>query len=554
MKIEPTKEQQDIIKAISDGNSIKISALAGAAKTSSLVMAAEAVPKQILYLTFNKAMADEAKQKFPTWVEVRTTHSLAYGAIGHLYREKLKRPVGKYVNVAGTASEVARFFKVKPIEYTKDKWIVSSAIGQAILSTVGTFECSRDNVLDMKHVSMYAIKTKKIDPIKNEYLIKEYKNIILKHSKALWELRVNLKSQVLAGHDTYLKLYQLSKPNLGKFDIIMLDEAQDTNMCVVDIIRSQIDKQIIVVGDPNQAIYQFRGATNALDKFDYPTYTLSKSFRYGQSIADIGMAITGRKDMKGWEKLTTNIIDNTNVCIDRYTSIYRSNSGMLEDAIKIMASGKTVNIIADMRDFTNLIDSALSLKAGDTKKVKHELLLVHESWKDLEADIDWCSGELQRVVQMIKDGSVYKVLGFIRGHRNTDNPDITFLTAHKSKGLEFDNVVLGDDFPNVYDESGIKDLPIAEINLLYVAATRAKKTLAINQQIKDLLKHNKKSDKQIREINITQYSPYMESPVDKFEKDLKTEIGKIYTDVELRGVDNLMVSDNNCYDINGNEL
>lgn len=478
MKLIPTQEQQDIVQAVTDGKSIKVSASAGSSKTTTLVMVAEALVRPMLYLTFNKAMADEAKEKFPGWVEVRTTHSLAYQAIGYKYQEKLKRPMGAYVNVCGTASEVAKFFKIRPMEYLEGKWITSAAIGYAVISTVKAFECSDDSKIDSSHVSMYALSTKRRESFGKDF-IREYCAVVLKNAKALWELRTNLKSKVLAEHDTYLKLYQLSKPDLSNYDVLMVDEFQDTNMCVVDIVKRQ-KGQVVIVGDPSQAIYQFRGAINALDNFDYPAYSLSKSFRFGQAIADLGVAITGRQGMLGWEKLDTQVKSVADDCEfpEKYTAIYRTNTGMLLDAVQAISEGKTVNIISDIRDFTALIDSALALKAGDKKGVKHSSLLVYDTWNELVADVDWASGELQRVVDMIKDNSVFRILGLLKSHRNTDNPDVTFLTAHKSKGLEYDNVVLGGDFPSIYDNKGAKrELPIAETNLMYVAATRAKQKL-----------------------------------------------------------------------------
>ena len=553
-----TQEQIDIIQAVVDGKSIKISAQAGSSKTTTLVMAAEAVVKPMLYLTFNKAMQEEARNKFPSWVEVRTTHSMAYSAVGYQYQSKLKRPMGHYVNVAGTASEVAKFFKISPLEYQEGKWLTSASIGYAVLATVRAFECSDSDVLSNEHISMFAVKAKRLDKKSHKKTIDTYKKDVLRHSKALWELRVNLKSKVLAEHDTYLKLWQLSKPNLNEYDVLMVDEFQDTNMCVVDIVRNQ-NTQVVLVGDPSQSIYQFRGALNALDKFDYEAFSLSQSFRYGQDVADIGGAITGRSGMKGWEQLDTKVHsseDTTSTFPESYTAIYRTNSGMMIDAVEAIANGKSVNIVTDIRDFTNLIDSVLAIKAGDMKKVKHQSLLVYESWKELLTDLDWASSEVQRVCAMIKDNSVYKVLGLLKAHRNTPSPDITFVTAHKSKGLEYDNVVLGSDFPSIYDNKGARrDLPIAETNLLYVAATRAKYNLKTNDQVEERIGNGvatKGFEINVKKIEV--HEKFMESPVDAFTRSLDQQIGGMYASVGMDGVDQLMSTEYDDCDLDGNEI
>jgi hypothetical protein len=62
-------------------------------------------------------------------------------------------------------------------------------------------------------------------------------------------------------------------------------------------------------------------------------------------------------------------------------------------------------------------------------------------------------------------------------------PDVVITTAHRSKGLEFDNVIIGDDFPGPgtedkdekQSETGIPSQD--ELNLAFVAVTRAKKKL-----------------------------------------------------------------------------
>ena len=68
--------------------------------------------------------------------------------------------------------------------------------------------------------------------------------------------------------------------------------------------------------------------------------------------------------------------------------------------------------------------------------------------------------------------------------------DVTLTTAHKSKGLEFDQVVLTDDYTEFFDESGqIKeDLKDEEVNICYVAATRAQRAIEINDRLFGFLK------------------------------------------------------------------
>ena len=77
--MKPTEEQQAILDA--SGRVLLINARAGTGKTTTFQMIASAHPDQkILYLVFNRKAREEAEEKFPGNVEVRTVHSLAFEA------------------------------------------------------------------------------------------------------------------------------------------------------------------------------------------------------------------------------------------------------------------------------------------------------------------------------------------------------------------------------------------------------------------------------------------------------------------------------------------
>ncbi|MDB5772161.1 MAG: superfamily helicase-like protein, partial [Burkholderia sp.] len=72
--------------------------------------------------------------------------------------------------------------------------------------------------------------------------------------------------------------------------------------------------------------------------------------------------------------------------------------------------------------------------------------------------------------------------------------DIFLMTAHRSKGLEFDQVLLDDDFHDLVNKEGKPNMgaldPAAfeqEINLLYVGMTRARHALELNRQCRAVL-------------------------------------------------------------------
>lgn len=482
----PTTQQLHAVDLVGVNDFVKIDAGAGAAKTSTLALIAEKYASPSLYLAFNKAMATDAAERFPGWVTTKTTHSLAYGVFGRAMNHKLSRPTGRYENVCGTGSEVAKHFKVAGQETVMGKRITPSGIGQSIKETVNNFEYSADEAISGKHVSYTALKkVSKEDHFDTAF----YCAIVIDYAQKLWNLRKDLNCNMLATHDTYLKLYQLSKPDLSKYGIVYLDEAQDTNDCVLDIIKRQ--KKVVFVGDERQQIYGFRGSVNAMAKMDCATGYLTTSFRFGQEVADLANVILGKSTqggLKGWDKLTTEVFRRQDVMDlpSKHTRLYRTNAALLTDAVKLIASGKKVNLEIDIKDFLRKLESAVELKNGNMSKVKHEEFLAYDNWKELEDESP--TGEMGRIYDLVDSGAHHKVVQVLNSHRNTNDPDIILTTAHKSKGREWDHVLLADDFPSAYNAKGdYVGLDEMEENLLYVAATRAKLWLCMNSTCEELV-------------------------------------------------------------------
>lgn len=499
--IVPTDEQNNVVAMSKIHRALKISAYAGAAKTSTLCMVANEMVVPSLMLTFNKSLAEEAKGRFPSWVECRTTHSLAYASFGAQMRHKLKRPQGAYRNVAGTGTEIAKYFKTGDFLYMLEgerehRKMKAGGVGVAIKETVAKFEQSADREMDYTHVS-----TSPCDQIllKDKKAMRSFKYLVLGAAQKLWALRTDLRSDVLATHDTYLKLYQLSNPDLSKYEVLYLDECQDVNAVVLDIFLQQLGRcRLYAVGDGFQNIYSWRGAMNAMLHLDWPEAKLSKSFRFGQEIGDLADVILAQDGTKitnvlGWEKLSTKIMPRFDLPADTfnnpYTMLFRTNGALIFEAVDLLERGKRVNLEIDVSDFTKLLDSAIELKRGNMNKVKHENLVQFANWEEFGIEAEAVQGELLRVFNMVENNSVYKVLGVLSKHKNVPNPDVTLTTAHKAKGREFDVVILADDFPSPYNQKGewvgLNDM---ERNLLYVALTRTKLLLGYNETVMIMLK------------------------------------------------------------------
>jgi hypothetical protein len=496
MARKPTPQQASCIEGLKAHRLLKIGACAGSGKTSTLTMTAEEYAVPSLYLAFNKVTADEAAEKFPKHVTCKTTHSVAYAAFGSKIRDKLSRPRGGYVNVAGTGSEIGKYFKLSAIELAEDVVLSDAYLGLLVKTTVARFEQSADAQIGLHHIPRGELKEKAIKAGNAPTAYAEA--TILKAARELWQHRTNVKSPVLATHDTYLKMYQLSKPVLHGFDILYVDEFQDTTPCVMDIVMNQKDHmKVVMVGDARQAIYGWRGAVNAMKMVECEERMLTKSFRYGQAVADIATAVLeGAMHITGNETINSRcgmgIVDTTKP----YTRLFRTNAALLMAAVGEIAKGTKVSIEIDVKDFVKLLESAVALYAGNMKAVKHDKVLPFQNWDELvgEAKHD---AELTRISKLVAEGSADYYMEILSKHSNSNEPHITFTTAHKSKGREWSQVAIEGDFKSCYGEDGWTGLTEEEQNLLYVAVTRAIDVLDYNQTVAEYLERQQ-FDKVVR--------------------------------------------------------
>ncbi|RMP40366.1 hypothetical protein ALQ26_04546, partial [Pseudomonas amygdali pv. lachrymans] len=81
----------------------------------------------------------------------------------------------------------------------------------------------------------------------------QYMSKALNLTRDVWEKMVDINDRsVPMTHDGYLKLYQMSQPDLShRFGAILLDEGQDVNPVIANLVQIQTITQV-TVGDRHQ--------------------------------------------------------------------------------------------------------------------------------------------------------------------------------------------------------------------------------------------------------------------------------------------------------------
>ncbi|XP_067391018.1 F-box DNA helicase 1 isoform X2 [Emydura macquarii macquarii] len=505
LDIKLTHEQQRILNhTILPGQVVKIMAFAGTGKTSTLVKYAEMFPHlSFLYVAFNKAIVDHGKTVFPPNVTCKTFHSLAYASVGKQYNEEGR----------------LNFFKLSPYMIS---FLLKNRKGQSLFiraktvaQTLESFFASIDEFISMEHTPIWFKNTHGMRALVRE----EEKQIIVEEARRIWDnmkmLNGNTERNCKMTSDGYLKLWQLSKPRLFEYDAIFVDEAQDCTPAIMDIVLSQTCG-IIFVGDPHQQIYTFRGAVNALFAVPHShIFYLTQSFRFGPEIAYIGATILDVcKKIRNKTLVGGNQEGDVRGSVNGRTAfLSRGNLNVFENAVMVTGGERPtkIHLIGGPKNFgLDKIHDIWKLLQPEEERVRLNLQIEdHFIRKWVEKDgfqglksyaANTEDKELEVKIAIVEKYNV-RIPELVERIKNSHVSNIAFAdyvlgTVHKAKGLEFDTVLVADDFVKVpcakhnlgrLPRFSTDMLPEDEWNLLYVAVTRAKKHLLMTKSLENLL-------------------------------------------------------------------
>lgn len=467
-----TDEQLRIINSTSQ--KVVVQAFAGTGKTSTLFEYVRRNPdKSMLYLAFNKELEVSAKRKQMEMglknITVSTIHAYA-------------------------------------LEYLKSKNMLTEGV------TVGSIKCKdivacgydRATANDMLRLLRSYCASSSNDVFVSPEYNEGFKRLLVEHTKKMWDSMFEGKLRML--HDVYLKFFQSKRPKLD-YDVILVDEIQDCTPCQMDIVNRQTCKKILV-GDIHQQIYRFRGVCDPFE--DAECLKLTKSFRFGFDVADMSNAflrIFKRehsiiKSPRG--ALTKLLLAPPR---ESHTIVCRTHAGVVDAAfrqtkpfyllgIKPINVEKEIDICVDLANMVqgnkHLVNHRklrdIAYTGANVLDVILETYWDNQRWK---VRINMYKTHGERILNMYERMSSYIV-------DDIEDAHVVITNVHQSKGLEFEHVVMGGDFGTVVytinDEVRYRIDPrfSEEYNLIYVAMTRARKTLTLNEQMYNFVRRAKR--------------------------------------------------------------
>lgn len=486
--MRPTEEQQAILD--STGAVTKVIALAGTGKTASLgMLTRQLADRRVLYLAFNRSAADEAKTRFGGRVHARTTHSLAFRDFGSRYKHKLGR-----MRAIEAAEAAGSAFRQDNHRFRH---------GYLLLATIDAFLHSGDPEMTAEHLP--SDLKGEVDDFDRAF----EPRWVVRDAQKLWARMCDPDDSTPMPHDGYLKLWSLSAPRLP-YDVILLDEAQDTNPAVFAALWRQTHARRVLVGDPHQAIYGWRGAVDAMGVPADETLYLTGSFRFGPEIAEWGNTVLDWMDpdmpsLRGLGDGSASPVGGLSP--DAPLIVARTNAGLLDRMIELYQKhGNRFRpaFVGGARSYAfDTIRSVYDLYMGD--RPKDPFLCRFPGFEDLKGyvenarDVDL--GARVAVVGKHKRKIPGLLAALERLEVPLDRATHAATTGHRAKGLQAARVEMVDDFIETVerddqdrpkrivpfgervrehgDTVGVRE----EGNLLYVTATRAITSLCPNMDL-----------------------------------------------------------------------
>lgn len=466
----PTPEQQAIVSAARDTtDNLCIIARAGAAKTSTLVLIAEALPDtELLCLAFNKAIAQEMTERLPSNSTAKTLHGLGYGAWQKFIGKRCKLNNRKnYQLLRGLIDDMPgeeRDQAFAEMSETLDILSAAKTVGWLPESYKGHWKPLVDDETFFSDLPM--------EP--SDQQVHLVSRIMQASFKLALEGEIDFDDMIFCP-----ALCSVSWPT---FPLVLVDEAQDLSAINHHVLRKLVKRnRLIAVGDPCQAIYGFRGAyADSMDrlqvKFEMTPLYLTVSFRCARLITE--NAHWRAPDMRAPEwAIDGHVQRHVTWSADQIENgdaiICRNNAPLFSLAIKLIERDKLPRIAGQ--------DVGAPLVKLMKKLGKPHML----SAAALDAVNDWEQKETKRAragaVGSIRDKAEVirimlhrtKTLGDAIAyleHLLARDGRIDLMTGHKSKGLEFNRVwFLDSDLCRIDRDQ--------DANVKYVIETRAKQEL-----------------------------------------------------------------------------
>lgn len=455
----PTDEQLHILDlAKTSSRNLQINAYAGSGKTTTLEMIQKHIKtKPILYLCFNKRIAEEAEKRFPSTTSVRTLN-----ALGHRIWAK-SMPSGNLTLNPKKCGDILRSMiedapkNVKGVMW-ESYWPVLDALSMAkALGYIPSGHAKADRSL-CNFATLAGSLDEKPDDLTQDLL----DEVLTRSITAAYLGNIDYNDQVY--------MPALFGGAFPKFPLVAVDEAQDLNAVNHAMLERLVTNRLMGVGDPFQSIYGFRGAVQGgmetlKEKFHMIEADLSVSFRCPKAIVEHARwRVPSFKWIKdGGHVEVLKRLDINNI-LDTDVIICRNNAPLFKFALSLLLHKRSVSVAG-----SDLGPKLLTImkKLGSDDMSQTQVIEKVDEW--LHEKLGKGSKSAQDIADCMRVFASYgptlaSAVAYAE-HLFAQRGAIRLMTGHKSKGLEFETVYHLDPWLCRDDEQ--------DLNLKYVVTTRS---------------------------------------------------------------------------------
>jgi len=346
--------------------------------------------------------------------------------------------------------------------------------------------------------------TKKPPPLSNG----EKNELIItfgQYWQSLWS--PSNRVQLNVTHDMYLKAYS-EAPYALPHDILVVDEYQDLNDAMISLIDKlsilKPSMKTIKLGDPCQQIYHFKGASSSFSTSKFH-YRLDESHRFGRGLCNVINSFMDSQQLNYYTKIrsrsnATKVEQHKSVGeiielakMKKYPTIIARNNSTLWYMVKNIAlSGLKCHLVGNNQKELYFLRALFELKSG--RKTNHPALrgTTFSAYVN-NAKLNKNTSALlaSKFVSKIEGDDLFSKIE--ASLTEAKNADVNLTTAHQAKGLEFNHVIMANDFSECVSDSGeFVKISTEDAHLIYTAMSRARLSLTLPKSWVGL-SHNKKS-------------------------------------------------------------
>ena len=463
-----------------EGNLV-IEAVAGSGKSTTLKEIVRRIPedKSILVLAFNRHIRDPLKEELSDLpnVEVATLNSFGFAAVRNGYIGRIKLDARKTGNIL-------RFEILDDDDESKH-------IFYGCVRQLSKIIALRKSLMVWEPFDNFTIE--RMVELMDAFDIDEPSAIDLKElyelTCAVWAR--SMSDQNVVDFDDQLAFPIYHNLRVDTYDYVLVDEAQDLSPVQIELTKRAIEEdggRAIYCGDRKQAIYQFRGADSRAiqrieSELDCKTLPLSICYRCGSKIVELAREIVPQIETFDGapEGEVETIFQDEFKPVTGDIVLCRTTAPLVDNCLKLIRDGKKATVKgrdigqslttivkkvkgvtpdSPIEEFLDLLDLYASKQRESLRRSRRDQAL--QTLEDKVETLFALSSHVKTVGDL--GLTIEKIFS------DDKNPGVYFMTVHKAKGLEAENVYI--IRPDLMPHPKATNVE-SEMNIKYVAITRA---------------------------------------------------------------------------------